>query len=193
MRTLLVVLAAASIALPAAAQECTTTTTTSTSCSGGAARLAAPQLDDSIPGYRPTPQVWTPSPAFYYPPMAPVTTHVELRPRWSLIAAGLAIFGGTYLLSASVAYVSDEGRLAIPFVGPIIFGAFENHRRCAYDCGVDGGFTALMVFDTLAQTTGAVLLLAGAISRKKVTVYDNLSIVPTASPSSAGVAAMGRF
>ncbi len=193
MRTLLAALAAACIALPAAAQECTTTTTSSTTCTGSVARLAAPPLDDSIPGYRPTPQIYTPPPAFYYPPMAPVTTHDELRPRYGLLAAGLAIFGGTYLLSASVAYVSDEGRLAIPFVGPIIYGAFENHRRCASDCGLDGGFTALMVFDTLAQTTGAVLLLAGAIGRKRVTVYDNLAIVPTASSSSAGVAAMGRF
>ena len=68
-------------------------------------------------------------PSVYAPYLPPQTTHVEERPRYGLLATGLALFGATWLLNAAVAYVGDEGRLAIPIVGPLLYGEYEDRRR----------------------------------------------------------------
>jgi len=114
------------------------------------------------------------------PWLEPVQSHVETRPRWGLVITGLALLGGTYLLNASIGYVADEGRLAIPIVGPLLYG--EAH-----------GALGLMVVDSLLQATGAALAVAGAVARVRVTVFDRFALVPTVGPGGGGLAASGRF
>lgn len=174
---------------PAPAAEeavCTTTTTTSVTCKGAAAPLAAPPRDEPAP-YPTTPApaptapppgyaAYIPPPVYYLPPMK---THVEERPRYGLIGAGLGIFGGIYIWNLTAAMIVGDWRPAVPVIGPFIIMA-DRHAD---------GLQGLLLVDGLGQLAGAILTIAGAASRVKVTVYDKVAIVPTG----AGVAAFGRF
>jgi hypothetical protein len=198
----LIIAALAAAAQVAAAQECTTTTTTTTTCRGAAAPLAAPPVEEqpvAQPTYpqptypQPTPQ-YAPPPAYYVPPLLPpVSTHTELRPRYGLLISGLVIFGADYMLNASIAYISGEGRLAVPVIGPILAGSDVTSHGCTWDCAGDRMLMALVVFDSLIQATGLILFIAGAVTKTKVTVYDKVAILPSAAPGGVGLAAVGHF
>ena len=190
-----------------AAQECTTTTTTTVTCKGSAAPLALPsaQAPDEAdapgmpgtgydPRYAPprgpqlAPPVYIPAPA-YYAPIPPLRSHVEEQRRWGLFIAGISVFGVSYLLNASTAYLSGEGMFAVPIAGPLMYA--DRHNK-----GDDSGnrfVTSMMVFDTLVQTTGAVLAIVGLATTSKVTVFDRVTFVPTFGAGNTGLAAVGRF
>jgi hypothetical protein len=178
-------LIALGLAPVANAQECTTSTTTTTHCTGSAAQLAAPG-PEAPPAYpQPTPQPY-PSvyqPQLYLPPPAFRSSHVEVRPNTGLMITGAALFGALYLVNAGTAYVSGEGTVAIPVVGPLIYGQNRD----------DAGLKLFMALDFAAQTTGVVLFAIGALTHHKVTVLDKVAMVPTASSVGAGLSAVGRF
>ena len=157
----------------------TTTTTTTTTCKGAAAPLAAPPRDDQPAPVAPAPMpqpTYVPPPV-YYQPWLPARTHVEERPRWGMIAAGLSVFLGVYVWNLTAALLANDWRPAIPVLGPFILLGERD---------LDG-LQALLIFDGLAQLTGAILTIAGAASKVKVTVYDKVSFVP----SGAGIS--GQF
>jgi hypothetical protein len=184
--------------------ECTTTTTTTVTCKGSAAPLAVPAPEQpqapvaappQAPVY-PYPRLDYEVPRLYMPPMK---SHVEEKPRYGLIIAGATIFGASWLLNVSIAYLAQEGTFAVPVIGPIIWGAnnLNKSQSGCGDCSIDNAgdrmAMTMLVFDSLVQATGIALLIAGAVTRKKVTVWDNVALLPTAGPSGAGLAAMGTF
>jgi hypothetical protein len=189
--------------------ECSTTTT-SVTCKGSAAPLAVPALEQpSPPSTQWAPLPALPPPADAYPQpgyelprlyVPPMKTHVEERARLELVVAGAAIFGGSYLLNAMAGYLSQEGTLAIPVLGPILFGQKNISMSC--DHCFDGGAgnrlgMVMLVFDSLVQAAGVTLLIAGAVTKKKVTVFDkdgqSVAVLPTAGSSSAGLVVSGTF
>ena len=190
--------------------ECTTTVTVR--CRGAVAPLALPPVEVPPAVAAPTmaaPQLTYPrypyAPAWVPPP--PATMHTEERRNWGLFSAGLSIFLGSYLLNAAVAYLTDDGRLAVPIIGPLLL---IDQRRPhvatpatdCFDCqpvelhdspsSSERGFAVLMVFDALVQTTGAVLAITGLATTRKVKVFDRLTVLP-AGGNGPGLTLSGSF
>jgi hypothetical protein len=201
MRPILTAALTLLLAAPAFAQEpeCTTTTTTTTTCKGAAAPLAAPGAEQPYPSYAgypmPTPQPAAqpyypppvmPAPPVLYQPQLMMKSHVEEKPRTGLAIAGTAVFGGLWLMNAMIGYAAGEGRLAIPVIGPLLIANFNG------DSGNRSG-AVLAMMDTLIQGAGVIMIFAGVMTKKKVTVYDRVAIAPAVLPGGAGLAAMGQF
>ncbi|MSP61366.1 MAG: hypothetical protein EXR72_13675 [Myxococcales bacterium] len=203
----LLTLLAASAHAQDAPPECTTTTTTTTTCRGSAAGLAAPGPEQaapppaypSYPAYpQPTLQQPVMQPPVYQPHLylQPARTHVEERPRYGLMITGLAVFGGSYLINAMIGYSASEWRFAVPVFGPLIFAGHETdrYRGNCHSCDSGDRFLwGMMVFDALVQATGVILFIVGAATKTRVTVFDNVAIVPGVTSGGAGLAALGRF
>jgi hypothetical protein len=150
----------------------------------------------------PPPQGYYQQPYYYYnysQPQAPVYVqpqarvfHEELRPNYGLMVAGLVILGSSWSINAASAYLADEWKLAVPLVGP-----FMETQNINTGAGNEANrmLVGLLVFDGLIECAGAIMLVAGAITHHRVRVYDQprVSVVPTAGPSGAGLAAFGRF
>ncbi|MGZ3406427.1 MAG: hypothetical protein ACXVAN_08305 [Polyangia bacterium] len=130
-----------------------------------------------------------PQPMYAQPPRL---FHEEMQPNYGLMVAGLVIFGASWSINAASAYLADEWKLAVPIVGP-----FMETQNVYTGAGYDANrlLVGLLVFDGLIETAGAIMLVAGAITHHKVRVYDRprVSVVPTAGPAGAGLAAFGRF
>lgn len=207
--------AAAPPALPAQPQ-CTTTTTTTTTCTGTAAPLAVPGATGAIVQPMDVPGPMYPQPAYAWPPPAqpapypyPMNlppppplrqAHAEMRPRYGLMAGGLSMFGSVYLMNAAFAYMSKEGSLAIPIVGPLVLMGDLNNRnanRCCTDDFSNRMAGMLLVFDAVVQATGATMFLVGMLTKKKVMVYEKddvkMTLVPTAGAGGGGVGVVGVF
>jgi len=114
------------------------------------------------------------------------------QPRYGLMIAGMVILGASWSINAATAWVADEWRLAVPVAGP-----FMETQRIDTSPGHSGErmLVGLLVFDGLIETAGAAMLVAGAVTHHKLRVLDHsqLSFVPTAGASSAGLAAFGHF
>jgi hypothetical protein len=167
--------------------------------------------DDIVqpPAAFPAPSTYAPPAAVPYAPAPSYQLRYEKRTRWGLLASGAIVFGVVWSLNLLGAYVSAEGSLAVPLVGPLLFATRHNQRAAiscapsysdipAMDCGrpdnTDRSLTGLLVIDALAQATGIALLLAGAISKRRVAVFElapgvRMSLVP----AGAGLAAVGTF
>ena len=167
----------------------------------------APQVVVPAPPQVPPPLVAPPPGGYYLQPQQPYyyqqqpayayaqqprLFHEEMQPNYGLMTAGLIIFGVSWSINAATAYGADEWKLAVPVVGP--FMETQNvYTGPGYE--VNRMLVGLLVFDGLIETAGAIMLVAGAITHHKVKVYDQprVSVVPTAGPAGAGLAAFGRF
>lgn len=118
--------------------------------------------------------------------------HEEVQPNYGLMVAGLVIFGASWSINAASAYLADEWKLAVPIVGP-----FMETQNIYTGPGSDANrlLVGLLVFDGLIEATGAIMLVAGAITHHRVRVFDHprVSVVPTVGPGSTGLVAFGRF
>lgn len=195
--------------------QCTTTTTTTTTCTGTAAPLAVPVApgpivqppDVPIPIYPAPAYAWPPQPYPYPypmnlpPPPPPRRARVELQPRYGLVIGGLSMFASVYLWNAAFAYMTREGTLAVPVVGPLLLMSDLNNRHnescCYHDDAADRLLNTILVVDSLVQATGATLFLVGMLTREKVTVWEKgnvkMTIVPTAGMGGGGVGMVGVF
>ncbi|HEY2746154.1 MAG TPA: hypothetical protein VGL86_16070 [Polyangia bacterium] len=152
--------------------------------------LVPPPLVVPPPGYYQQPYYFQQPMAFAQPRLF----HEEMQPNYGLMVAGLVILGASWSINAASAYLADEWKLAVPVVGPFL----ETQNINTGGGNDDNRFlVGLLVFDGLIETAGAVMLVAGALTHHKVRVYDrqnvSVSVVPTAGPASAGLAAFGRF
>lgn len=129
-----------------------------------------------------------PAPApISYRPVAP--TQTELRPRYGLMAAGIAMFAGVWAITTASGVLSDRNELAIPIAGPIIT-AVDLHDQYRSGPGLTMATTALVV-DAMLQATGVILAIAGGASRVRVTKRTPAATAPTVTPYGAGLS--GRF
>src|SRR5690606_8425506 len=108
------------------------------------------------------------------------------------VITGLSIFGGTYFLS-TLGATADRSLypLFIPIVGPwaSIFTAG------AY---LEPSAAWLLVWDGIAQVTGATLFIWGMTSKQDWLVkrpygFASLQIVPSVTTRQAGAVVIGRF
>jgi hypothetical protein len=106
------------------------------------------------------------------------------------MSAGLIIFSIPWTFTSIYGYVSNDGVLAVPVLGPVIW-AGQQH----VDQSDVGGRMATMglAFDTLLQAGGLAMAIAGAATKHKIRVRDRVTIAPAASPQGATLAVAGRF
>jgi hypothetical protein len=134
-------------------------------------------------------QYQQPQPMYAQPPRL---FHEEMQPNYGLMVAGLVILGASWSINALSGYLADEWKLAVPVVGP-----FMETQNVNTGAGYDANrmLVALLVFDGLIETAGAIMLVAGAVTHHKVRVYDRqrVSVVPAVGPGFNGLAAIGRF
>jgi hypothetical protein len=141
----------------------------------------------------PPPGYYQQAPLYYqYPQQQQRLFHEEVQPNYGLMVAGLVILGASWSINAASAYLANEGKLAVPVVGP-----FMETQNIYTGPGSEGNrfLVGLLVFDGLIETTGAIMVIAGAMTHHKVRVYDRprVSVVPTVGPGSTGLVAFGRF
>ncbi len=165
------------------------------------------------PGYAPYPYPYP-----YAQPRPPATKpyvdgqpvpqgyHLEEHSKRGLVIAGTIVFAIPYTIGLSVVggegFPNATGFLVLPAAGPWITLA-ARHNTCPndttnsgyyYNCSDDDSARSLLIFDGLAQTTGAVLLIAGIASTTKQLVRDDaLLVVPTRVGSGYGLTAAGLF
>jgi hypothetical protein len=125
-------------------------------------------------------------PYYYTPP--PRACHEELQPRWGLVIAGAAVLGASWSVNAAAAFIADEWKLAVPIAGPFMEIA-EVDTSYAFNRVLIG----MLVFDGLIETAGAAMLLAGAVTHRRVAVYDKGPTQVAIVPTLGGLAAVGRF
>jgi hypothetical protein len=113
------------------------------------------------------------------PPGSPTGFHYELRPRYGLVIGGSITFGVFWMTSVSIGIGFSDYALVVPVIGPFL----DIHP------GNDGITNMYLMLDGLAQTAGMAMLLAGALTRKKVLVRDGFTVLPTHN----GLVAMGTF
>jgi len=174
----------------------------------GAAPVAPPPAGYAYPppppgyAYPPPPPAYgtyptslrTPESSPYTGGPVPAGYHVEERARRGLVIGGALTLGIPWALGVSFASGSDfpnkSGWLLVPALGPwITLATRETEKNCygnsstGVDCeeAVDSGYKTLLVLDGFAQGAGAIMLIYGLASPKKVIVRDfvgNLHFTP---------------
>jgi hypothetical protein len=161
---------------------------------------APPAAYPAYPGYPPPAGYPPPPPGYAYaypaPPRAPESVpydggpvpsgyHVEERPRRGMLIAGPVIIGSAYAIGLTVAssdnFPNSTGWLAVPVLGPWITLAARHRTDCVVndtefdtcDSTTDDSTTrTFLILDGLTQATGAILLIYGIASPKKVVARD---------------------
>jgi hypothetical protein len=162
--------------------------------SPAAAPVAPPQVTP-VPPPPPRYYYYQPyAPPPYAPPRylrAPVLSYHEVeRPRYGLMTGGLVTFGVSWSLTALIGYLANENRVAIPIVGPLLVA--HSLDTDPWNAGNRAG-VVFLVFDSLIQTAGVAMAIAGAATHRRVRIYDRVAVVPAALPAGVGVAAAGHF
>ena len=119
--------------------------------------------------------------------------HLERRPRWGLIIAGLGMFVGTSVINLGIG-LDTVGQLAIPVYGPLYVGGTLLAAN-------SGGWAAIavpagfwLIVDGLAQVAGLALVIAGAVGREvEVPDQPSVAVSPMLLPGGGGLAVVGRF
>jgi hypothetical protein len=119
------------------------------------------------------------------PPPAPMKT--VQRPRLGLTIAGACVLGSVWLPTAFLGYVIDKPAEMIPLVGPL----FGWNSRGDADARLQN--VGLLVV-TLAQTTGAAMLISGLATRQTLSVRDSpVTLVPILTTGGGGLGMAGAF
>lgn len=114
--------------------------------------------------------------------------HVETR-AGELVIGGAIALGSSYLPTVSLGTLilargnHELATLYIPIAGPFIAVGHVNYRRDPDGSDLNNSLPYVLavglILDGIAQTAGAVLLIAGASSPKKVVVKDGAAAVDT--------------
>jgi hypothetical protein len=131
-----------------------------------------------------------PRPRFRYEPgkSPPPGYHFEQNPRKGFLISGVITFGLPYVISASIAMVSQNKAdiwLLVPVVGPIgslAAGRAECQKVERRECTAETLIAIGLGFDIAFQTAGAMLFAAGFVFPKKEWVSD-YEVGGRASPS----------
>jgi hypothetical protein len=156
---------------------------------------AAPTVMVPAPAYPYAQPYYPPQPYFppAYAPAPPVNVREVERPRYGLMTAGLVVFGASWTFNALGGWLGNEWRVAVPVAGPLMY-ANTIDTSDPTNLGARLAVT-MLVFDSLIETAGVAMFLAGALTHHRVRIMERAQVVvlPTASYASAGLAAVGRF
>ncbi|HEY0463035.1 MAG TPA: hypothetical protein VGC79_02450, partial [Polyangiaceae bacterium] len=166
-----------------------------------AAPAAAPAAAAPPPAYAyPPPPYGYPPPGYgAYPPPAvrtppesmpynggpvPHGYHIEERARRGMLIGGAITLGVPWVLGITVAsgynFSNQSGWLVVPALGPwITLASRKSETSCDYyntsttgNCPEDNSVRTLLVLDGLTQAAGAIMLIYGMASTKKVLARD---------------------
>jgi hypothetical protein len=109
--------------------------------------------------------------------------HVEERTRKGLVIAGAVVLGVPWVLGVTIAsgydFTNQSGWLVVPALGPwITIATRDTDTICSYagvstpNCAEDNSVRTLLILDGLTQAAGAIMLVAGMASTKKVVARD---------------------
>jgi hypothetical protein len=135
--------------------------------------------------------------------------HVEERARRGLIISGAVVLGVPWVLSLTFAsgsnFPNQSGWLVVPGLGPwITLAARHNRGDCdyttsnssydTYSCPdvSDDAMRTILILDGLTQGAGAIMLVVGLASPKKVIARDFMGSLHFA-PSPIGKTGYGGF
>jgi hypothetical protein len=123
---------------------------------------------------------------------------VEERVRKGPLIAGAIVMGVPYAVGLQVAaadgFPNHSYWLIVPGIGPVLTMT-TREDRCngtraeAGDCLGDAAINMLLVFDSLLQTTGAVLMAVGVFAKKKVLVREQATLYVGPRPVGSGYGA----
>jgi len=131
-------------------------------------------------------------PPVYYQPQPPRPTRVEMRPRYGLIAAGLAVFGAAWIMDITWTYGlahQPAWESFVPLIGPLLQmndGISSNPDNTSspgyHDEGTQIAARVLLVWDFIGQAAGVLMAILGVSLWKPVTVYaeDGTPLPPKA-------------
>jgi hypothetical protein len=134
----------------------------------------------------------------------PAGYHVEERPRRGLVIAGTVVLAVPYGLGLAVAggqnFPNSSGWLIVPGVGPWLTLLTRHKSTDCSDSDVNGCLDeslddttrTFLIIDGLMQTGGAVMLIAGIASPKKVIARDFMGSLHFV-PSTIGRTGYGGF
>jgi hypothetical protein len=130
------------------------------------------------PYYQQPPPVYQPAPV-YYQPFPQRAVRYEMRPRYGLFAAGLAIFGASWLSDISITYASNHNpawESLIPLVGPLLQTRDGINTTGPGGAGYNDSDTEsvarfFLVWDFIFQLGGATMAILGLVLNHRVAVY----------------------
>ena len=134
----------------------------------------------------------------------PAGYHVEERPRRGLVITGTVLLAVPYGLGLAVAggqnFPNSTGWLLLPGIGPWLTLLTRHKSTSCSDSDVNGCLDeslddttrTFLIIDGLMQTGGAVMLIAGMASPKKVIARDFVGSLHFA-PSPIGRTGYGGF
>jgi tetratricopeptide (TPR) repeat protein len=120
----------------------------------------------------PAPPRPAPPPVLSGPPLKPAPRLLELQPRrqprWGLIITGSAMFGTGYLLSVLGGALCEPQECG-PQGWTLYLPLFGSFVEMGYYRGIEdrGATLAVLFADGLIQVTGAALIIAGAIGKRR--------------------------
>ncbi len=115
---------------------------------------------------------------------------MDTRIHKGLVIAGSVTFGATYLLTVLMTSMysrqDDLGAMYIPVVGPLIMAGSQE---------VTSSLTVPLVLDSLAQTAGLAMLIAGFATKVSYLRYSGvaLELTPVLHPGYQGMVLGTRF
>jgi len=145
-------------------------------------------------------EVPAPSPSADVPPaiVAPALPRLveprwDVRRRYDLLVTGAVMFGAGYLANVGAAAYLGVNDLYIPFLGPL-FQISSTHAQSRGDEPPTAGlYYTLLALDSAAQLAGAVLAVVGAVWKQPRMRLQRIALVPSGSPTSAGLAVIAHF
>ena len=109
----------------------------------------------------------------------PAGYHVEERARRGMLIGGAVVLGVPWVLGLTIAsgydFSNQSGWLVVPVLGPwITIASRKTDGLCGYgnSCPDDNGVRTMLILDGLTQAAGAIMLVYGLSSTKKVMARD---------------------
>jgi hypothetical protein len=120
----------------------------------------------------------------------PGNAHLESRPDWGLVKAGGWILGTTYVISLAYALETCGAQMSCRAGSSFLYVPVAGPFFTAAQAPTTGG-QALSVFDGVAQTVGAALLVAGFAFPDKFVVWQDrataAAVTPVPMPGGGGL------
>jgi hypothetical protein len=144
---------------------------------------AAPSAPTDPEEYRP------PTVVDYYGGRIPRDSVIETRPRYALLATGIAMTGGAYFISLTYALSTCGAKMECRSGSEWLYAPIIGPFMAAAKAPTTGGM-ALATFDGFVQVGGLALAAASLLSQKKVVVTygkPSIEVTPMAVAGGSGV------
>lgn len=125
----------------------------------------------------------------YYGGRIPRDSVIETRPRYALLATGIAMTGGAYFISLTYALSTCGAKMECRSGSEWLYAPIIGPFMAAAKAPTTGGM-ALATFDGFVQVGGVALAAASLLSQKKVVVTygkPSIQVAPMAVAGGSGI------